>query len=132
LHFLLNLEISRFHFCCFQNFWAASWTLLNFKNFRLIKQKGWHEIKKFIPQLPNVNLFYLSLSLAFLLLALPIYWIIYIGNVILAKTSATATEYVLALATLCGMTRNRNNPICVAPLKVAKARIMVSIACRCC
>jgi len=40
------------------------------------------------------------------------------GNVILAKTSATATdidnkapEYVLALATLGNVTRNRNNPM---------------------
>jgi hypothetical protein len=29
-----------------------------------------------------------------------VYWIIYIGDVILVKTLATATEYVLALATL--------------------------------
>jgi hypothetical protein len=29
----------------------------------------------------------------------------------LAKTSATATEYVLALATLGDVTKNRNNPI---------------------
>jgi hypothetical protein len=56
--------------------------------------------------------------------------IIYIDDVILAKMSATETEYVLALATLGSMTRNRNNPICVAPPKVAKARTMVSVACR--
>ena len=56
---------------------------------------------------------------------------VYIGNVILAKMSATATEYVLPLATLGGMTRNGNNPICVVPPKVVKARTMVSIACHC-
>jgi hypothetical protein len=44
------------------------------------------------------------------------------------KMLPTATEYVLALATLGG---NRNNPICFAPPKVAKARTMVSVACRC-
>ncbi len=44
----------------------------------------------------------------------------------------TATEYVLALATLGNATRNRNNLICVVLLKVAKARTMVSIGCRCC
>jgi hypothetical protein len=49
----------------------------------------------------------------------------------LAKTSATVTEYVLALATLGGATRNINNPICVALPKVSKARTMVSVACRC-
>ncbi len=38
-------------------------------------------------------------------------WIIYIGNVISAKTSATATEYVLTLATLGDAIKNRNNPI---------------------
>jgi hypothetical protein len=37
-------------------------------------------------------------------------WIVYIGNVILAKMLATATEYVLALATLGDTTKNRNNP----------------------
>jgi hypothetical protein len=37
-------------------------------------------------------------------------WIVYIGNVILAKTLATATKYVLALATLGDATKNRNNP----------------------
>jgi hypothetical protein len=36
---------------------------------------------------------------------------IYIGHVILAKMLATATEYVLALATLGDVTKNRNNPI---------------------
>jgi hypothetical protein len=58
-------------------------------------------------------------------------WIVYIGNVILAKMWATATEYVLALATLGDATRNRNNPISVAQPKVAKARTMVSVACGC-
>jgi hypothetical protein len=38
-------------------------------------------------------------------------WIVYIVNVILAKTSTTATEYVLALATLGDTTNNRNNLI---------------------
>jgi len=46
----------------------------------------------------------------------------------LPKASATLTEYVLALATLGSVTRNRDNPICVAPPKVAKARTMVSVA----
>ncbi len=45
---------------------------------------------------------------------------------------ATATEYVLALATFGGTTRNKNNPICVAPPKMAKARTMVSVTCRYC
>ncbi len=45
--------------------------------------------------------------------------------------SVTATEYVLALATLGVATRNRNNPICVVPTKVAKARTMVSVTSRC-
>jgi hypothetical protein len=54
-------------------------------------------------------------------------------DVILAKmlATATATEYVLALATLGDATRNRNNPIYVAQPKVAKARTMVSVTCRC-
>ncbi len=34
-----------------------------------------------------------------------------IGDVILAKMLMTATEYVLALATLGDATKNRNNPI---------------------
>ncbi len=58
--------------------------------------------------------------------------IVYIGDVILVKTSATVTEYVLALATLGDAPRNRNNPICVALPKVAKARTTASVACRCC
>ncbi len=64
--------------------------------------------------------------------------IIYIGDVILPKTSATATdidnkatEYVLALATFGDTTRNRNNPICVLQTKVANASTMVSVACHC-
>jgi len=64
--------------------------------------------------------------------------IIYIGNVILAKKLATATdidnkvtEYVLAFATLGDATRNRNNPICVTQPKVAKASTIVSVTCRC-
>ena len=54
-------------------------------------------------------------------------------DVILAKmlATATATEYVLALATLGNATRNRNNPIYVAQPKVAKARTMVSVTCHC-
>ncbi len=43
--------------------------------------------------------------------------------------SVTATEYAHTLATLDDATRNRNNPICVAQPKVAKARTMVSVAC---
>jgi hypothetical protein len=65
--------------------------------------------------------------------------IVYIGDVILAKTSVTATEidnkvteYVLALATFGDATSNRNNPICVMQPKVAKASTMVSVACPCC
>jgi hypothetical protein len=61
--------------------------------------------------------------------------IIYIGNVILAKTPATATEidnketeYVLALATLGDATRNRNNTIYAMQLN---ASTMVSVACCC-
>ncbi len=38
-------------------------------------------------------------------------WVIFIGDVILAKMLVTATEYVLALATLGDITNNRNNPI---------------------
>jgi hypothetical protein len=45
--------------------------------------------------------------------------------------SSTVTEYGLALATLGGTTRKRNNPVCVTLPKVAKARTMVSVACRC-
>ncbi len=41
----------------------------------------------------------------------------------------TATESVLALATLGDATRNRNNPICVVQPKVAKVRTMVSVSC---
>ncbi len=52
-----------------------------------------------------------------------------IGDVILAKTSATLIEYVLALATLGDATRNGNNPICFAQPKMAKTRTMVSVAC---
>jgi hypothetical protein len=62
----------------------------------------------------------------------------YIGDVVLAKMSGTVTdidnkvtEYVLPLATLGNMTRNRNNPVCVVQPKVAKASTMVSIACHC-
>jgi hypothetical protein len=55
--------------------------------------------------------------------------IAYIGDVIFEKMLATATEYVLALATLGGAARNINDPICVVPPKVAKARTMVSVAC---
>jgi hypothetical protein len=51
-------------------------------------------------------------------------WQYYFG-----ETSATVTEYVLAMATLGSVTRNRNNPICVVPPKVAKARTMVSVTC---
>jgi len=58
-------------------------------------------------------------------------WIIYTGDVILVKTLATATEYVLALATLGDTTRNRDNPHCVVQPKVAKARTMVSVTCHC-
>jgi hypothetical protein len=39
---------------------------------------------------------------------------------------------VLALATLCGKTLNRNDPICVAPPKVAKASTIATVTCRCC
>jgi hypothetical protein len=53
------------------------------------------------------------------------------GDVILAKPSAIATEYFLPLATLGGMTRNGNNPICVIPPKVVKVRTVVSVACLC-
>ncbi len=38
---------------------------------------------------------------------------------------------VLALATFGYVTRNRNNPICVASLKVAKASTIVTVACCC-
>ncbi len=38
-------------------------------------------------------------------------WVIFIGDVILAKMLVTATEYILALATLGDITNNRNNPI---------------------
>ncbi len=38
------------------------------------------------------------------------------------------TDYVLALATLGGTTKNRNDPISVAPPKVAKAS---SVRCHC-
>jgi hypothetical protein len=63
-------------------------------------------------------------------------WIIYIGDVILTKTSVTATEYVLALATLGNATKNRNNPIlcraaqggqgkyCFVSLALALSRIL--------
>ncbi len=37
------------------------------------------------------------------------------------------TEYVLALATFGDVTRNRNNPICVAQPKAAKASTMVNV-----
>jgi hypothetical protein len=40
-----------------------------------------------------------------------ILWIINIGDVISAKMSAIATEYVLALATLGDAAKNRNYPI---------------------
>ncbi len=38
---------------------------------------------------------------------------------------------VLALATLGGVTKNRNDPFRVALLKVAKASTIASVACRC-
>jgi hypothetical protein len=64
--------------------------------------------------------------------------IIYIGNVILAKTLATVTdidnkvtEYVLNLATLGDATRNTNIPICFVQPKVAKASTMVTVTCCC-
>jgi hypothetical protein len=70
-----------------------------------------------------------------LLLSLGILRIVYIGNIILANMSATATEidnketeYVLALATVGDVTRNRNNPICVTQLN---ASTMVSVTCCC-
>jgi hypothetical protein len=55
---------------------------------------------------------------------------------LLAKPAATATcnshtlgsATVLALATLGGATRNRNNLICIASPKVAKASTMVTVA----
>ncbi len=57
---------------------------------------------------------------------------------LLAKLSVTVTRdsllgdiTALALATLGSMTRNRNNPICVASPKVAKASTMVTVACHC-
>jgi hypothetical protein len=72
------------------------------------------------------------------LLSLGILRIVYIVNVILAKTPATvteidnkATEYVLALATLGDATRNRNNPICVAQLN-ASTMMSVAFCCRRC
>ncbi len=38
----------------------------------------------------------------------------------------------LALATLGGVTKNRNNPIYVMPPKVAMASTIVTVICRCC
>jgi hypothetical protein len=55
---------------------------------------------------------------------------------LLAKLSATARRdrhvtvtTVLALATLDGATKNRNDPICVVPPKVAKVRKEGDVAC---
>jgi hypothetical protein len=39
----------------------------------------------------------------------------YIGNIFLAKTSPTATDYLLALVTFGEATKNRNDPISFAP-----------------
>jgi hypothetical protein len=54
---------------------------------------------------------------------------------LLAKPSAATVTLggmtVLALATLGGVTSNRNNPICIASPKVAKASTMVTVACNC-
>ncbi len=55
-----------------------------------------------------------------------LHWQCYFG-----KTLEAATEYVLALATLGDVTRNRNNPLCVVQPKVAKARTMAGVACHC-
>jgi hypothetical protein len=47
----------------------------------------------------------------------------------LAKTSATVTEYVLALATLGDVTKNRNNPIfCRVAQELLLAAVMGVIA----
>jgi hypothetical protein len=43
---------------------------------------------------------------------------------------ATVTT-VLALATLGSATKNRNDPICVVPPNVAKARTIVAVTCPC-
>jgi len=49
------------------------------------------------------------------------FWIVYIGKVCKRNHQRQWHETVLALATLGDATRNRNNPICVVPPKVAKA-----------
>jgi hypothetical protein len=52
----------------------------------------------------------------------------YFGEIFLAKMLTTAIYYLLALATSSDATKNINDPISIAPPKVAKASSHVSLA----
>ncbi len=55
--------------------------------------------------------------------------LVHICNIFLAKMLATATDYLLALATLGDATKNRNDPISSVPLpKVAKVAKVTKVA----
>jgi len=54
-----------------------------------------------------------------------------LGNSTVLALATLGNATVFALATLGGTTRNRNNPICVASPKVAKANTMVTVVCCC-
>jgi hypothetical protein len=55
-----------------------------------------------------------------------------VGAIMPATMKCESDTLVLALATLRGVTINRNSPICVMSPKVAKASTVVTGACCCC
>ncbi len=55
-----------------------------------------------------------------------------VGMIMPATMTHNSDTLIFALAALGGATKNRNNPICVASPKVAKASTAVTIACHCC
>ncbi len=54
-----------------------------------------------------------------------------VGMIMPATMTCNSNTLVLALATLGGVTKNRNNPMCAASSKVAKASNVVTVACCC-
>ncbi len=54
-----------------------------------------------------------------------------VGAIMPATMTCDSDTLLLALATLGGATKNRNNPICVMSPKVAKASTVVTVTCRC-
>jgi hypothetical protein len=55
--------------------------------------------------------------------------LVYDCDIFLVIMLATATDYLLALATLGDATNNRNDPISVVPHKVAKTSSHMTVTC---